>query len=385
MARAPNPNDPRDVQAAVDRRINAQAFAAAVKEELAKFNRATNPGAAVAEAAKARQETADKLSGVVSSLRMIASGMGSPTGAVSGLGSGLGMAIGGPAGTMVSAVAQLPALFKAGADSVSNFVSAFAPALGARYSQAWADLSASIGEQLLPVLEMATGVVRFFGDIVAGLTPIIRPVVDQLSRIYSAFGGALQDVFNEFIKSFIILDSVFAPFRELMIDLATGPLQLLTWGLKQLAEWLKVATNQLAIFFGVEVPKIEGASMGKAATSVTTTTTDGLLRSLREKAFALGKSGGEDPAAKSANLLQQIFTWLVNELPSRLMTLAIYVREMVIKEVNTVLQKILKVLDPTGEKVTGALSAGVDATFKAMQMLNNLRAVVPGVPTFAGP
>lgn len=374
---AKQPQDPAATAAA---NLAAKAFADRVKVEMDRQQRRADPaGAAKADA----KDRADKFSGVVSALQSIAGRMGSPTGAVSAIGGGIGQMVGGAAGTYISALAQLPALFKSGADSIAQFVSAFSPATANRYTQAWSDLTASIGENLLPILQMATGVVRFFADIVAGLTPVIRPVVDQLTRITSAFGGAFQDVFNELLKTVLILDTAFAPIRELLIDIATGPIQLLTWGLQQMAEWLKTATTQLALFMGVEVPKIEGASMGKAAQSTQTTTVDALLKSLREKAFMVGNEARQqDPAKKSANLLQQIYEWVVNTLPGVIGAQAAAIIAGIVAGFNTVMEKGKEAAALSGSVATAVGNAYLP---NAMSMLNNLRQIVPGIPNFAGP
>lgn len=336
-------------------------------------------------AAQAITDTTAALRGVVSALQPIASMGGTPAGAIAAAGGQLaklsaGMGpVAAAAGGFVGVAAQLPQLFKSAADGVAQYVAAFSPATAARYSQAWSDLSASIGEQLLPVLDMATGVVRFFGDVVAGLTPVIRPVIDQVTQIYSAFGGAFKDVFNELIKAFVILEPVLSPVRELIVNIFTGQMQLMTWGLKEMAKYLKVATNALALFFGVEVPKVEGASYGKAAASVTTTNTDSLLRQLREKSFALGKSGGEDnPARETVNWLEKLWTWVVNELPKLFTKYA--------ADVTVAIQNAINQLRAAANAAQAGLEVGTAGVISQGQnILNNIRQVVPGIPSFAGP
>jgi len=266
-------------------------------------------------AASQDQQQADKTAAsvkrVFGAFQSVASMSGNATSAVSAFGgqvasltSSLGPA-GTVAGAFVSVVSSLPQLFKSAADSVQNYVQAFSPLTAQRYSRAWADLTASIGQTLMPVLDAATSVVRFFGDTIAGLNGVIRPLVTGvISFLKPAFeaGGA---TFREMIKVGLIMFEVFKPVAGLLLQVFTGPFRLFVDLFGQFIKFVAVGTEALARFFGVNLPKFDGSSQGKAFANTSTTNTSSMLGSLREKAYQLG-GGGKDVPQQQLDIMAMI-------------------------------------------------------------------------------
>ena len=262
------------------------------------------------------QEQADKTAAsvrrVFGAFQSVASMSGNATSAVSAFGgkiSSLASSLG-PAGTVagafVSVVAGLPQLFKSAADSVQNYVQAFSPLTAQRYSRAWADLTASIGQTLMPVLDAATSVVRFFGDTIAGLNGVIRPLVTGVISFLKPAFEAVGATFREIIKVGLIMFEVFKPLGGLLLQVFTGPFRLFVDLFGQFIKFVSVGVTALAKLLGVNLPKFDGESQGKAFANTSTTSASAMLQSLREKAYQLGGSGKPDIPQQQLDIMALI-------------------------------------------------------------------------------
>lgn len=251
------------------------------------------------------QEQADRTAAsvqrVFGAFQSVASMSGNATSAVSAFGGKVASLTSslGPAGTVVgafiSSAAQLPQLFKSAADSVANYVQAFSPLTAQRYSRAWADLTASIGQTLMPVLDAATSVVRYFGDTIAGLNGVIHPLVTGVISFLKPAFEAVGATFRELIKVGLIMFEVFKPLGGLLLQVFTGPFRLFVDLFGQFIKFVAVGTEALARYFKIKLPKFDGESQGKAFANTSTTSTSSMLQSLREKAYQLGGSGKDVP------------------------------------------------------------------------------------------
>ncbi len=276
------------------------------------------------QALQGTTKAAGAFAGVVGGMQSIASMGGQPAAAIASFGGGLSkvLSLAGPwgqaAGVFVSTLSQMPQLFKSAGDSMANFVAKFSPATAGRWTQAWDDLSAAIGSYLVPVLELATGVVRYFGDAIAGWQVVFQPVIDQMSQMVGLYGSAFGDVTNSLMEFAAVTAQVMVPFLQVVIEIGAGPLKLCVDLLGQFADWLRQVAQQLALFFGIDMPRFKGSSAGMAARGTGTSTVQNMLTQLQQRAFALGGGPGkkEDPAAKSANILLQIHQWLTQTLPN---------------------------------------------------------------------
>ncbi len=298
--------------------IDAEKRAAQVAVALEKLRNQLDPTreatAKLAEAQAKSKATAEKVAGsvqgVFGAMQSIASLGGTPTGLLSAFGGQMGRLLGtlGPAGvaagSFVNAAFSLPQLFKSAADSVSNYVAAFSPLSAERYSRAWKDLTASIGQMLLPVLNAATSVVRYFGDTIAGLTPVIRPVIEgaiaAVKPVFQSIGSVVRDT----IRVGVVFYETFKPIGAMILNITTYPLQKLIEALTHLSRWLTTAVNTFGVLLGVDLPKFEGSSQGKAATSTGMTNVSSMLDDLRRKAYQLGGGGLAESPEKQQVALQ---------------------------------------------------------------------------------
>lgn len=216
-------------------------------------------------------------------------------------------------GQFIDTAAGLPQLFKSAADSASNYVGAFAPMASERYSRAWQDLTASIGEVLLPVLNAATDVVRFFGDTIAGLTPVVRPLVDFAMRMVRPFALLAGDVFRELVTVGALLVDAFTPLIELMVEMSVGPLRMLAEGMRAVVKVITDVTRAVGGFLGLKVPNFNGASYGKSAQTPEWSDTTAAWKKLVESTANQGQAATEE---RVPTLLENIKTAL-DGLPAK--------------------------------------------------------------------
>lgn len=216
----------------------------------------------------------------------------------------------GPYATAVSqfiqVAASLPQLFKSAADSVRNYVSAFAPVTASRYDRAWADLIASIGENLTPVLDAATEVVRWFGDTIAGITPVIRPVVQYVTTAFQPIGRLIGDVFRQVLTGGVLLAEAFAPLALIVAELSMGPLQMLVAGMQGVLDVVKALTRGVANLMGLGVPEYDGASRGKSAPTATFTTSSSAWQEVVRNSVNQGRATQNDIPNKVSEIATDI-------------------------------------------------------------------------------
>lgn len=313
------------------------------------------------EQAAAAQKTAGTVQSVFGAFQSIASLGGTPTGAVAAFGGQLGKLAGtlGPwgvaAGAVISSVAQIPQLFKSAADSVNTYVAAFSPAASGRYTAAWRDMTAVIGEQLMPVLDAATAVVRYFGDTLGGLTGFIRPlisgVLDSLKPTFAALGSIFRDV----IQIGVLLFQAFQPLGVLLFQISNGPLLLFVSMLQKFATVLTNVTRQILLFFGVDMKALEAASLGKAFVSTGTTSTGGFLQAQREKSFGLGPSTKDLPQIQ-VDILARILAEIAKFSPEAIAKTIAKEMEVVFRAVALeIVKRIDNLPNGIGQAVKNAL------------------------------
>jgi hypothetical protein len=275
------------------------------------------PTAGNAAALAAFERAGSVFSKVTTSLQTIASMSGQPAAAVAAFGGQLGKVAGmfGPWGQAVggflSTAAQLPQLFKSAADSVANYVRAFSPVTVQRYERAWADLTASVGRILMPVMDGAIKVVRWFGDSIAGLTPVLRPllrdVLASVGPVLGVIGGALREV----VAAGALVYQAFRPLLGVLLDLVS-PVRMFAFAVKMFADGLRTVNAFAAKLLGLKVPQFDGASQGLAHVGTTTTDVGSMMRRLREEAYKLG--GGEEKEDPQVKLMGEILKVLQNRL-----------------------------------------------------------------------
>jgi phage-related protein len=278
------------------------------------------PTAGNAAALAAFEKAGSVFSKVTTSLQTIASMSGQPAAAVAAFGGQLGKVAGmfGPwgqaVGSFLSTASGLPQVFRSATESLANYVRAFSPATVQRYERAWADLTASVGRILMPVMDGAIRVVRWLGDSIAGLTPILQPllrdVMASVGPVLNVVGNALREV----VSSASLVYQALRPLLGGLLDIL-NPVRLLTAGMKLFADVLRMVNVGLAALFGLKLPQFQGASQGLAFAQTGTTDVGGMLRRLREEAYKVGGEGEKkDPNVQQVDLLREIYKVLIDRV-----------------------------------------------------------------------
>jgi len=336
---------------------------------------------------------ANALGKVVGGLQTIASFGGQPAAAIGAIGGQIGKVAGmmGPwgaaVGAFVSVGAQVPQLFKSAADSIAQLVGAYSPATVKMYQRAWADLTASIGQMLMPVMRACTAVVRYFADSIAGLRPVLQPIIDTLTDIYSKSYGGVGALIRETMNVFVTFGSAVMPIVTDSIRLLYTPMTWFADQLRQLAVWIRTGAQAIAMWLGLDWKEATGSSQMKAAVGTSTTTTTDMLRKMREQAFALGSSGKAEPdSAKTVNLLLRIYEWITKTLPTELTKAALDIYQNIVNALNLLPAAIGGSLKAALSALTGGESDRMmpfgDAVASAIA--GHMRAVFTGNASFFG-
>lgn len=335
--------------------------------------------------AAAANKGANTFGSLVNGMGAVAGASGSATSAVAALGGQIGQVASmfGPwgmaIGKVIETVAKLPSVFKAAADGVANYVQAFSPATAGRYQRAWADLTASIGQMLMPVLNAATAVVRWFGDTIAGLTPIVQPLINGALSLLGPYFKEIGNVVREFISNGVIMFQAWAPLID-AFGLIRINLQIVTAGMKALAEMMKTVNRGLAGILGVKIPGFDGSSVGKAFVNVQQQSVSSMLDDIRKRAYGLGGGGKENLPQQQVDILGKLLEQLK---PEKFATAFGKVMQGVMVNIPTLLAEALKEI--LGELFKNLPKGMADAVSKAItDALNNWVPKFPGVPAPPG-
>lgn len=183
--------------------------------------------------------------------------------------------------------------------SIAGIVAKANPAVAEQFNLALNDTLAVIGQALVPVLQVATQLLRLFADAMAGFS---REIGEALGEIFSA----LMPVFEVFVEVFARLLSVVAEVLK-----AVAPLiRMVAEGIKTIFDWLGRAIRFLLDLIGIELgdsPLKRGASTGAAVRQASIGSVEGLIQKAQVSAFSLGTAAGPNYAAETANNTREIW------------------------------------------------------------------------------
>lgn len=268
------------VQAAMDPRTMEERVRLQVKMEKAQeaYNRAL-------EAERRRQGAGG---GLLGQLGRLIQGRGGLAGSVAGLfgGGGSALAVGGPVGAIAAVASQVVNSIQRMYQAMVGLVASANPAVVELYHRAWADLGAVVGRTLVPIVKMATEVVRVFGDFLAN----ILPSASEWSKVMQQIRPALDEMRNA------IMD--LAPtIRAVLVGMIRTAAVAIGAMAKQLALVIKVAQMMpqvalaKALFGGKEEAK--ATSMGAAASQARYVDIEEIGRQAALSAYSQG-AGGPD-------------------------------------------------------------------------------------------
>ncbi len=189
-------------------------------------------------------------------------GAGAAMGEISKVVGGISSAIGGVASVVTGAIGA----FTTFTDTIAGFVGAFNPAAVEILNLAFADLQATIGEALEPILQAIIPVVEKFGNAVASLD--LGPLVDSFVTVFNSLADAFftileairpvqQMLVGAFAEAITALMPLVQPLTEALLATmsALQPLQQLLAGI--FVETIKAIVPPLAAIISVVAKLLE--------------------------------------------------------------------------------------------------------------------------------
>jgi len=244
-------------------------------------------------------------------------------------------------GFVTGAVASIVGAGMAVKAAMGPFVDAFRPDVMARFKIIMDDLMASIGEMLVPLMQVANTIFRSIADAIASMTatmlPFIKQFAAEIQRLADAImvgvnqllksgaidammemmvtlltefvdiGIALIPVFVKVVEIALLFVSLFAQIGTELLKLSSvlGPILMvavtaavdtLTYLARKIKEWM----NDLLDFFGMAQlasdKERNGSSPGKSSQPAKFTSTDELWKDMMKSTFGAGR--GETEKAK---------------------------------------------------------------------------------------
>lgn len=182
--------------------------------------------------------------------------------------------------------------------SLQSFVALANPAVAEQFTLALKDTLAVIGQALTPVLQVATQILRIFGDAVAGFS-------GDLGQALGVIASALIPVFEVFAEVFARLGQVAAEVLKFVAPL----IRFVAEGIKAVFEWLGRGIRFLLDLIGIEIgdsPLKKGASTGAAARSAQIGSVQDAISKAMVSALSLGLASGPNYAAMTAENTAQM-------------------------------------------------------------------------------
>lgn len=254
-------------------------------------------------------------------------------------------AVGAVVGAVVGAFLAVPTAIAGIVSVASGFVKALNPTLVEHYENQLANLSATIGYALTPVISYAADAIKQWAGILLPTVQRLRPIVEQLSHAISGvtigavrlFGG-LVDLVTEYASVvvgeygryleafgalFEVLGAVVKSFQPLSIvlDAFTEAQRSCADGARKFVVMLAVATAKLMAFFGatetlkkfkqgladaIKSRKNPTGGLMAAPKDASVSGFEEILRRMQERAY-IATAGGDTRAPEVA-LLEEIST-----------------------------------------------------------------------------
>ena len=138
-------------------------------------------------------------------------------------------------GALTSAMSMIGGAASAGAGIVGAGIAAAGvanPKEAELFGQALKDVTGVIGQVFVPVLQVVTQAVRFFGDLLASILPSAEDMAEVMAPIAEIF-QSLKEALN--------------PILPIIKDVLVKALQALAWAVRQLVDGLKWALDKLGL------------------------------------------------------------------------------------------------------------------------------------------
>ncbi len=185
------------------------------------------------------------------------------------------------------------------AGGISGFVAAAAPGAMERFQLAVRDVAGVIGQRLAPVLEVITGIVRLFGDVLQTILPS---------------GNEFADILKPVSALLVDLREALAPIAAVIHDVLLVGLKALGVALQIVVLPFQIFAKLLTALFGGGGKQLD-PSQGAAFRQVSFTSSDQFAKSIYQAAL---KSSVAQPGAKDqvgwlqdiSDVLKSIREWV---------------------------------------------------------------------------
>lgn len=342
------------------------------------------------------------LSPVAEPLKRVASAVG---GYLGGIGSAVQKAvgsIGSALGSMASAAGVAVGAVVAIGMAMKEMVKSANPVVAEQFTFALNDLMAVVGQALVPVFRIVTDIVRALADTLVtfsasvggSFATVMEPMKTAFGILFDVVGRVGQAIAAIASKTGPALGSIFEalgaiatalqPIMNLLVDMLAGVLGGALGALADVikaivpyvhafadvlgraVKWIADGVRELLALIGIDLPEggpgtREGASVGAATRSASTTDVESVLKKARESAYSLGTASREDPARRTASAAEEIratsreILAKLNDLPERLARAI--AGDTIVDAVEYVAESAEGMVDAVGDLKNGVLGA----------------------------
>lgn len=212
-------------------------------------------------------------------------------------------AAGAAGGAAQGAISSLNSVF----GPIASIVEKMNPAAVEMFSRAMDDLTAVMGDLLLPILEAGTGLVRRFADILNSIVPAFDPIIEVIVELVGIMADLLLPIFEAvtpLIQLFGAILKSMMPVVQFLADIFKKVLGVIGMFTKALVElWNTLANSWIGRRLGLKgitevKPSLDKSSVGKAIYSTGFTSAEELGKASRAAALkgGIGKSYDQQTA-----------------------------------------------------------------------------------------
>lgn len=267
--------------------------------------------------------------------------------------------------TLFTSISLFPELLKTlssvSKQLASEYVSMFSPLTVELFQLAIDDLNASIGENLVPVINLAREGFRYFADKVAGLTPTVLPAMETLVVVAKDLAGAFDPLIVAMSDTAKIVAKLVTEFGPAIGAIAKAGIEMTP--LYRILTFVTDKIRELAASMGIDLSSDDGKSENKAFRRASTTNVAAIIRQVQENAFGQGSSS---PIQKTADYAQRIDAGIVklyDMAREKLMDIARSIVDLPKNLANILINGSQKVLNAPGDFLKGIIGDNAFSTY----------------------
>lgn len=204
---------------------------------------------------------------------------------------------------------------------IGSYVQDFAPANVEMFDRVLKDISATVGEVLLPVMEGFRHVLRFLGDTMAGIAPVFKGmiaiVVKDVKPGLTLIGGEFRELMKTVGHALQIFGGGTIKVFGAIFKYMSNIFAIMIRGINNIIKMMPLL-NALPNPF--ENMDFTGASVGKSAGQGSTSTVSAMLSQIQAAGFGAAKAAAQltadstkktaDNTGKTQGTLEDLFNWM---------------------------------------------------------------------------